>query len=167
MAVYVPESCSGALNKEPGGATESPIGGDFYSKLIAPHRGMSLGPFVLGPNNETSLRRPLLLAMLYAAVWRNLPEACLPQQRRCLCPTSASPRSGRAQVQRLFSSSWGFRYYCRWGLQLGLVSACTARSRGRPFAALLGFTFFSRLSAFVVANIFAPAAANSHVPEGP
>jgi hypothetical protein len=60
-----------------------------------------------------------------------------------------------------------FHYYYRWGLQLGLVSACTAPSRGRTFAALLGFTFFGRLSAFVVANIFASAAANSCVPEGP
>jgi hypothetical protein len=33
-------------------------------------------------------------------------EAFLPQQRRCLCPSSASPRSGYAQAQRPCSSSW-------------------------------------------------------------
>jgi hypothetical protein len=58
-------------------------------------------------NNETLHRGPSILAMLPAACWRLLSQASLPQQRRCLCPSPGSPRSGCAQVQRYFSSSWG------------------------------------------------------------
>jgi hypothetical protein len=32
-------------------SAERPMGGDLYSKLRAPHRGMSLGPFVCVANN--------------------------------------------------------------------------------------------------------------------
>jgi hypothetical protein len=40
-------------------------------------------------------------------VWRLLIDLSLSQRRRCLCPSSASPRSGCAQVQRHCSSFWG------------------------------------------------------------
>ena len=48
-----------------------------------------------------------MLAMLTTAVWRLPIDAYLSQRRRCLCPSSASPRSGCGQVQRHCSLSWG------------------------------------------------------------
>jgi hypothetical protein len=35
--------------------SESPLVGDFCSKLRAPRRGTSLGPFVCGANNKRSI----------------------------------------------------------------------------------------------------------------
>jgi hypothetical protein len=52
-------------------------------------------------------RSPYTLEMLPAAVRRLLSEASLPQRRRFLCPSSASPRSGCAQLQRQCALSWG------------------------------------------------------------
>jgi|AntAceMinimDraft_5_1070358.scaffolds.fasta_scaffold115846_1 hypothetical protein len=36
-----------------------PLGGDFCSKLRAPNRGSSLGPFVCGTNKDSAEKRPI------------------------------------------------------------------------------------------------------------
>jgi hypothetical protein len=56
-------------------------------------------------NNETLHRSLSILAKLAAAVCRRLSEASLSQQRRCLCPSTASSRSRCSRR----SSAFAFR----------------------------------------------------------
>jgi hypothetical protein len=80
-------------------SAELPLGGDFYSKLRAPHRGTSLGPFVCRANEISAARqRRLVQAVVYMNAHRGPdrgnPGRChAPRTIKAVCTYNPPPAS--------------------------------------------------------------------------